>query len=300
VTVIRKGASIETLRASEVTEQGLADLMVGRHVKLGSLPRQAEKFGDTVAELRDVSSPRHPGSSGLSQFSLRLRAGEILGVAGCEGNGQNDLFRSLRDPVSVSKWGSGRVSLFGQPADELGASEVRRMPVAIVPGDRLREAVLPDETLLENDLLGHDADFAVGPDVCPIFVDAAKARSRLRGILDEYDVRPADTTAVLGGLSGGNQQKFVMARELSRDPLLLLVAQPTRGVDVGSIEKIYREILRRRDQGAAVLLISSQLDELMELSDRIIVIYEGRVVAEFPRGQFDEGAIGLAMGGVVK
>jgi ABC-type uncharacterized transport system ATPase subunit len=218
-------------------------------------------------------------------------------VAGVEGNGQNDLFRSLRDPASVSRLGSGAVSLFGRASDDLNASDVRRMSVAIVPGDRLREAVLPQETLLENDYLGHDSDFAVGPEACAIFLDEEKASTRLQRVLDEYDVRPADPSAPLGGLSGGNQQKFVMARELSRDPRLLLVAQPTRGVDVGSIERIYSEILRRRDQGSAVLLISSQLEELMELADRIIVMYEGRIVAEFPRGQFDEGAIGLAMGG---
>ena len=235
----------------------------------------------------------------LTDVTLSVRSGEIVGIAGVEGSGQTDLLNLILSPdgALVGCKPSGEVRLFGSNAANLNVAKVRNLGVAVVPADRLREAVLPGESLLENDLLGHDRDFASGLTGLKFFVNRRTARARLKEEIRTFDVRPDDTEAELGSLSGGNQQKFVMARELSRNPRLILVAQPTRGVDVGSIEQIHMELLRRRDQGAGVLIISSQLDELMALSDKILVLFEGRIVAVFERGDFDEGRIGVAMGG---
>jgi simple sugar transport system ATP-binding protein len=157
--------------------------------------------------------------------------------------------------------------------------------------------VLVTQDLLENDLLGHDHDFFIMKTPIGAWIDRKAASHRLNPVLSRFDVRPPDASAKIGDLSGGNQQKFVIGREFSRSPSVILCAEPTRGVDVGSIELIHREILKYRDEGAGILLISSQLEELMALSDHIYVMFEGAIVKNFSRGNFSESAIGRAMGG---
>jgi ABC-type uncharacterized transport system ATPase subunit len=299
VTVLRRGESVASLEAAGLTIQEMADLMVGRHVRLGELSRSSNMTGAEILSLEHVTLLDRRGVARLCDVSLSLHGGEIVGIAGVEGSGQSALMQVIMSPSGALSGGKpkGQISLFGKNVSSLDVAAVRELGVAVVPADRLREGVIVDETLLENDLLGHDGEFAEGPHRLKVFVNRKKVAARLDGEMKAFDIRPADAQALLGQLSGGNQQKFVMARELSRNPRLILVAQPTRGVDVGSIEQIHAEILRRRDQGAGVLVISSQLDELMALSDRIVVMFQGQIVASFARGEFDEGRIGAAMGG---
>ena len=299
ITVLRRGESVASLPATGLTIQAMADLMVGRHVRLGELGRSEAACGAEILSLEHVSQAARGGPDRLTDVSLTVHGGEIVGIAGVEGSGQSELLQVIMSPQGAFSGGKpqGKVRLFGADAMGLSVAQVRALGVALVPADRLREAVMTEDNLIENDLLGHDHEFAEGLPGFKIFVNRRAAAERLLSEIKTFDVRPADPAAILGSLSGGNQQKFVMARELSRNPRLILVAQPTRGVDVGSIEQIHTEILRRRDQGAGVLLVSSQLEELMSLSDRILVMFQGRIVANFVRGAFDESRIGVAMGG---
>jgi general nucleoside transport system ATP-binding protein len=303
VSVLRRGKLVASVTAGEVTEQDLADLMVGRHVHLGELPRAKLALGGSLVSIKGVTIGRPGGKNILHNLSIDIPAGRIIGIAGVEGSGQNELLKFIRAPRAILKGSQskvGTIEIFGQNAVDWSNRRVRRESIGIVPADRIREAVLPAESLLENDLLGHDHEFATGRWLGRLWLDRTKARARLIKALETFDVRPLDPDARLGRLSGGNQQKFVMARELSRNPKLILVAQPTRGVDVGSIEQIHRELLHRRDEGAGILLVSSQLEELMTLSDVIHVLFEGTITATLQRSEFHEGTIGIAMGGGTK
>ena len=300
ITVLRRGKSVGTVACDEVSVQDMADLMVGRHVHLGDLSRAAPRFGDPILTVRNLTITHKGREKSLMDLSLTIRSGQVIGIAGVEGSGQSELFNFIRDPHKAHVGAGstkGEIEILGQNAARWTNHDVRLGSIAIVPADRLREAILPEETLLENDLLGHDHEFGIIKALGRQWIDRISLKQRLLKELAAFDVRPPNPDAVIGGLSGGNQQKFVMARELSRNPKLILCAQPTRGVDVGSIEQIHGEILNRRDQGAGILLISSQIEELMALSDVIHVMFDGAIVATFVRGEFDEGKIGMAMGG---
>lgn len=299
-TVLRKGRVVATKKCADVSIQEMADLMIGRHVSLKPLPRAACTPGQAVVEIENLSITRAGKKNKLTNISMTVAKNQIVGIAGVEGSGQNELVRLICMPKGSKASGyrlTGKLSLFGKPGLKFSATKVRRQSIGIVPSDRLREAVLADETILENDLLGHDHEFTKGWFFPFKWIDRDAARERIAGELRDFDVRPENPDHILGQLSGGNQQKFVMARELSRHPELIVCAQPTRGVDVGSIEQIHTEILKRRENGAAILLISSQLEELMALADVIHVMFEGRMVASFERSEFDEARIGVAMGG---
>ena len=302
ITVLRRGKSVGSVRRADVSVQDMADLMVGRHVQLGDIDRPAQKPGLELLSFRNLSLAQRGRRNLLSDISLSVRGGQIVGIAGVEGSGQAELARLIQNPKAGSRdfQMSGQIEILGALANKFSNHDVRTRPIGIVPADRHREAVLPTESLLENDLLGHDQEFTKTFMPGRQWINRRKARERLASELETFDVRPRDPDARMAGLSGGNQQKFVMARELSRNPRLILISQPTRGVDVGSIEQIHSEILNRRNHGAGVLLISSQIEELMALSDIIYVMFEGRVVGCFKRGDFDEGKIGRAMGGAAR
>lgn len=300
ISVLRRGKIVANVACKDVTEQNMADLMVGRHVHLGELPRQNNPIGKRLLAIKNLTLPRTGAKNFLTNISLDVAAGQIVGISGVEGSGQNELLKFIRAPRTVfdgQKSRDGTLELFGHEAQDWSQHHVRKQSIGIIPSDRIREAVLVDESLLENDLLGHDHEFGTGRWIGYQWIDRTRARLRLSQVLKTFDVRPQNPDARLGSLSGGNQQKFTMARELSRNPKLILCAQPTRGVDVGSIEQIHKEILHRRDDGAAILLVSSQLEELMALSDVIHVLFEGAVVATLQRADFSEAIIGMAMGG---
>jgi ABC-type uncharacterized transport system ATPase subunit len=299
VTVLRRGKTVCTANCGDVTVQDMADLMVGRHVHLGELTRSEKAPGDELLCIERLTIEGLGSRPTLTDVSLSVKEGQVVGIAGVEGSGQSELFSAVLNPRRALRASAPNsvIRVFGQDGRILGRNLIRQQAIGVVPADRLREAVLPEETLIENELLGHDHEFAAKALSGYQWIDRKKARERLVGELKTFDVRPPDPDARLGGFSGGNQQKFVMARELSRNPKLILCSQPTRGVDVGAIEQIHGELLNRRDKGAGILLISSQLDELMALSDVIHVMYSGKIMATFNRQAFSEHAIGLAMGG---
>lgn len=231
----------------------------------------------------------------LENLGFSVRAGEIVGIAGVEGNGQSELLQLLIHPEDHASSCRGDLRYFGNSALHWNAAQVRRSGVGIIPEDRLREGLLLGRPLTENFLLGlqRRAPFRTRGGL----VARSALRARTEAAIREYDVRPASPDAIAGGLSGGNQQKLIIARELEARPRFLIAAQPTRGVDVGAIEFIHGRILQARGTGTGVLLVSSELDEILALSDRILVMYEGSIAAEFARRDADERRIGLYMGG---
>jgi simple sugar transport system ATP-binding protein len=295
--VLRAGRVTGEVETSETSPQQLADLMVGRKVVLSVEvpPRPADLEGTPpVFEARGL---RLAGQAAhrLENVSFQVRPGEIVGIAGVEGNGQSELLQAILHPSEPECRGSGEVRVLGHDVTAWDTARIRDLGVGMIAEDRHREAILLDRPLTENFLLGLHR--------LPRFSRRGLIRHRelkeaTRRAMDEYDVRPRRPSALAGRLSGGNQQKLVIAREFAREPKFLVAAQPTRGVDVGAIEFIHGRIVRARQGGAGVLLVSSELDEILALSDRILVMYEGRIVAEFARGQCDERQLGLRMGGV--
>ena len=292
VTVFRAGRVVGQVRTADTGVEKLAALMVGRHVRLTADAPADTVPGEAVLEVRDLRC-----DSSLKGVDLSVRGGEIVGIAGVEGNGQSELLHAIFNQADTP--GSGTIRILGRDVFSggkalLDAAGIRRLGVGWIPADRHREALLLDRPVRENFLLGHhrDPDLARGGRLDLGAIGGAVARA-----IEEFDVRPRDPEARAGGLSGGNQQKVVIARELHDSPRLIVAAQPTRGVDVGAIEFIHGRLLAERAKGAGVLLVSSELDEILALSDRILVMYEGRIVAEFARGQAGEQALGLAMGG---
>jgi simple sugar transport system ATP-binding protein len=292
VTVFRAGKVTGSRPVKGATVAELAHLMVGREVGFVEPTARNSPRSESVLELRAVRPVR--ALERLEPVSFRLRAGEILGVAGVEGNGQSELIRLILDPRSYLQ--SGQIHLNGRDVSRCSAGTLREEAgLAVFPEDRLREALLLGASVEDNYLLGHhrSSRFRFGK----IFLDRVALRQEVLEAIREYDVRPQNPLAIAASLSGGNQQKLVVARELSSKPKFLLAAQPTRGVDIGAIESIHARILALRNSGGGVLLISSELDETLKLSDRLLVLYRGRVVGSFQRSEFDEKRIGLLMAG---
>jgi general nucleoside transport system ATP-binding protein len=295
VSVFRTGKVTGDLPTAQTNPQELANLMVGRKVVLGihvppAQPRQERALEVVGLSLTGSAGSRHR----LSSVSFSVRRGEIVGIAGVEGNGQSELVQAILHPRDAKCRTSGAVKLLGQEVTAWTALKIRDLGVAVIPEDRLQEGLLPDRPASENFLLGLQRS---RPFNRAGFLDSLQLAESAAVALREYDVRPPDLDLPSGKLSGGNQQKLIVAREFHRQPRLLIAAQPTRGVDVGAIEFIHQRIVRARDEGAGVLLVSSELDEVLTLSDRILVMYEGRIVAEFARGQVTERELGLKMGG---
>jgi len=294
VTVMRAGRVTGEVDTSKTTPQELADLMVGRKVVL-AIEAGAAKVREGASALvfeRVVAEERASKRRLLDDVSFSVRAGEIVGIAGVEGNGQSELLQAVLHPSDPHCRASGTVRVLGAEANALDAAAIKGMGVGFIPEDRHREGLLLDASLVENFALGLHRDFSSYG-----LISWKRISTRAHAAFEEYDVRPRALDAQAGRLSGGNQQKVVIAREFERKPRLLIAAQPTRGVDVGAIEFIHRRIVRARDEGAGVLLVSSELDEITSLADRILVLYEGRIVGEFARGQAGESEIGLLMGG---
>ncbi len=294
VTVFRAGKVTGEVETSRTYPQELANLMVGRKVVLSLEVPPARTRSEPAIEAAGLNLTAAGGRHRLENVTFLVRRGEIVGIAGVEGNGQSELLQALLYPRESRCRTSGTVRFLAQDVTSWEPSSIRALGVAVIPPDRLREGLLAERPVSENFLLGLHGR--------PEFSRCGWLRySNLRTVaaqaLEEYDVRPRDLTMPAGKLSGGNQQKLIVAREFHRNPPVLIAAQPTRGVDVGAIEFLHQRIVRARDEGAGVLLISSELDEILSLSDRILVMYEGRLVAEFERGQVSERELGLKMGG---
>jgi general nucleoside transport system ATP-binding protein len=289
VTVFRAGRVVAERKVAETNLNEIACLMVGREIRSG----EDQPRGLTRPDILLQASLAKSRETRLEEISFQIRAGEILGVAGVEGNGQSELLRLLLDPRAQLR--EGALSYFGKSVERQSAAGLRAAGVAVFPEDRLREALLLDQDLTSNFILGRQRslDFRRGG----IFLSETKARALALAAVQAYDVRPGRLEGSARDLSGGNQQKLVVARELQSNPRLLFASQPTRGVDIGAVEFIHEKIMQLRDSGTGVLLISSELDEVLKLSDRLLVLYRGRVVGAFERKDFDERSIGLLMAG---
>ena len=275
-------------------KEELAELMVGRRVLL-RVARTDAKPGAEVLRAEDLRHIDARGVERLRGVSFSVRAGEIVGIAGVSGNGQSELIEVL---AGLRPLQGGRVLYKGEPLAAPGKADAckaaRVAHIAHVPEDRLRMGLVAGHAASESAILGYqdDAELGTGP-----LLSARAATARTRRLMETFDVRPPAPAQRSGDFSGGNQQKIVLGREIDRDPDLLIVGQPTRGVDIGAIEFIHRRLVALRDAGKAILLVSCELDEILGLADRILVMFDGRIMGELARHDADERSLGLLMAG---
>ncbi|WP_128910765.1 ABC transporter ATP-binding protein [Tropicibacter alexandrii] len=294
VSVMRRGEMTATVKTAETSPEQLAELMVGRKVLL-RVDKKPAQPKDTILEIRDLRHTDSAGVERLKGISLDVRAGEIVGLAGVSGNGQTELLRVLGGMTHAT----GTIRVNGQEIDLTGqhsdGQSRRARGIAHVPEDRHHEGLILPFSAWENTVFGYHRDPAIqkGP-----LMDNAAIKAEAQAKMDRYDVRPPNPNLAARNFSGGNQQKIVLAREIERDPDILLIGQPTRGVDIGAIEFIHQEIVRLRDKGKAMLLVSVELDEIMSLSDRIAVMFDGQIMGERLPSETDQTELGLLMAGV--
>ncbi len=290
ITIMRQGTTVATRKPKDTNKKELAELMVG-----GELPKPRagnQKVSDEkVLTISGASYVREDGRQILSGVNLEIHGGEILGLAGVEGNGQSELIELIMGLLTPS---SGTVEVLGLNATTSLTRDIRNAGVAYIPQDRQRDGLLMTAPLWENRVLGHQ--FAE-PLASSIWVNKGAAISDSKRVVDEFDVRTPGVNVLASALSGGNQQKFIVGRELSGNPKLIVAAQPTRGVDVGAQAIIWDHLMKARSAGAGVLLVSADLDELFSLSDRIAVIYNGSIVSVLNPAKTTPEALGLAMTG---
>ena len=286
ITVLRRGKVVGETTPADTTKEKLAEMMVGRQV-LFRLKKPEVQLGEPVLDVANLNV-----SGYVNDVTLQVRGGEILGIAGVEGNGQRELAEAI---IGLRKPASGRVSVAGRDVTGRSVADVRRAGVAYVPEDRHARGLVLDMTLWENAVLGRQGlpQYSGGYGLLAI----RKIKALAARLIREYDVRARNISVDASTLSGGNQQKLILARELEDDPELLIAHQPTRGLDVGAIEFVWSQILEQKAAGRAVLLISAELDEIYELSDRIVTLYEGRITGEYSSdAPPDELGIGMTGG----
>ena len=290
ITVLRRGKEIGTVAREGATQDTLAKLMVGREVLL-RVDKTPAQPAEPVLEVEDLSVLDDRGLEAVRGVTLEVRAGEIVGIAGVDGNGQTELIDAL---TGLRHPQGGRVAVDGQDLTNANADHHLESGMGHIPEDRQRRGLVLDFTLGEN-LALHDYDKQ--PFSHFGWLRPGRIFTWARGLLKEFDVRGGNPRTRASALSGGNQQKVVVAREVTRDPRVLIAAQPTRGLDVGAIEFVHRRLVEERDEGGrAVLLISLEIDEILSLSDRILVIYEGQIVEEYGP-DVSEQQLGIAMTG---
>jgi ABC-type uncharacterized transport system ATPase subunit len=290
ITVIRRGTTVRTVEPEGVTARQLAELMVGS--ELPSPSTEASTVTDEVLiTVRGLTLPTDDGRPLLDDISFQIHRGEVLGIAGVEGNGQAELVESI---MGMRPGSTGVVELAGRDLSHRSTRERREDGIGYIPEDRHRHGLLLDSPLWENRILGHQSR---PPSVRSGLIDKRAARADTERIIEQYDVRTPGPDVLARALSGGNQQKLIVGREMSGDPILLIAAHPTRGVDVGAQAAIWAHIKDARRKGLAVLLISADLDELIGLSDRIEVILRGRFVGSFDPSEVTPEQLGSAMTG---
>ena len=295
VTVMRDGRVVGDLRTEETNAAELARLMVGREVLL-RVEKSDAKAGAVVLGVQNLSIAGRDETARVDKVSFEVRAGEIVGVAGVEGNGQTELIEALAGLIPGSHV-SGSIAFEGRDITRLDARKRKELGIAHVPEDRHRRGLLLDFSLAENTILGVHYRKPAVREAGSIMLDQAGIQSRTAQVIRDFDVRPPNPELPARSLSGGNQQKLIIGREFGLPPRLLLVSQPTRGVDIGAIEFIHRKIVAMRDAGCAVLLVSAELEEVTALSDRLLVIHNGKIVGEVDPRVVTNEEIGLMMTG---
>lgn len=295
VSVMRRGEMTKTLETAATDPEELAELMVGRKVLL-RVDKKPAAPGDNVLEIENLHVTDEDDVARLKGVSLNVRAGEILGIAGVAGNGQSHLLEVLGGITT----GTGTIRINGRQIGLSGrhsdARSRRARGIGHVPEDRQSQGLIMEFTAWENMILGYHGDPAYQKNA--LLMDNHAIREMTARKMERFDLRPPNPDLLARNFSGGNQQKIVLAREIERGPDLLLVGQPTRGVDIGAIEFIHQSLIALRDAGKAILLVSVELDEIMSMSDRIAVMFDGRIVGECLPGETDEKELGLLMAGI--
>jgi simple sugar transport system ATP-binding protein len=290
VTIIRRGKYIDTVKTKDTDIDGLAEMMVGRKVNL-IVEKNKPKIGDVILKVENLKALDHRGLPALRGINFELKAGEILGIAGVDGNGQTELIETI---VGLRKATEGKVYLKGEDITGKTTREITDAGVGHIPEDRQKRGLVLKYSLLENSILGihHRAPYSKG-----IMMNYGKIREHVNNLIKNFDIRTPNEDVNASALSGGNQQKLIVAREIEKDPDMIIAAQPTRGLDVGAIEYIHKRLVAERDNGRAVLLVSLELDEVMALSDRIAVIYDGEIVDILDVKDATEQKLGILMAG---
>ncbi|HHY48461.1 MAG TPA: ABC transporter ATP-binding protein, partial [Alphaproteobacteria bacterium] len=296
VSVMRQGQMVATLETRDTSPEQLAELMVGRRVLL-RVQKGPANPGKVMLEVENLVVTDDFKTPRVKNVSFSVRAGEIVGIAGVAGNGQSELLEAI---TGMRDQQSGVVRLGGKELSTLGddgAHRARLAGLAHVPEDRQREGLVIALEEWENSILGyqHQPEYGRG-----LLLDIAAARAQAADRMRKYDIRPPNVRLKTANFSGGNQQKIVLAREMESDPDVLVVGQPTRGVDIGAIEFIHNQIIKMRDAGKAILLVSVELDEIRSLSDRILVMFDGEIVGEADPAVATESELGLLMAGVTE
>ncbi|MBZ0303766.1 MAG: ABC transporter ATP-binding protein [Anaerolineae bacterium] len=291
ITVLRNGTVAGHADPQQSTQKSLASMMVGREVIL-QVEKDEAHPGEPVLSIQNLTVLSDRGLVAVNDLSLEVRAGEILGVAGVQGNGQTELVEAI---TGLREAASGRIVIVGQNVIGHSPRSITEAGVAHVPEDRQKDGMVASFPIKDNLVL---QTYYVGPFARGILANEAAKDDNARHLVQQYDVRTPSIYVNIGSLSGGNQQKTIVAREFSRPSKLLVVAQPTRGLDVGSIEFIHQQIVRMRDEGTAILLVSAELDEILSLSDRVAVMYAGKIIDIVSIEQADREHIGLLMAGV--
>ncbi len=295
LTVFRAGRVVATMTTRETSIGVVAEAMMGRKIASESVCSSGKPSSEKLLEICNLDAGTV--GKGLRDISMAVHAGEIVGIAGVEGNGQSELVDAILAPMESSV-GPGRIFWMGKDAAGLGRGQLRLAGIAHIPADRIRDGVILEGSVQENFLLGHHRR--------PAFsrwgiLKEASISGATSEVLQRHDVRTSGTVdprrQTVASLSGGNQQKLVFGRELHPDPKFIVACQPTRGVDLGAAQSIRSELVRCRDRGAGVLLVSSDLEEILSLADRILVICSGQIVASYSRGDVNESELGLRMGG---
>ena len=290
VTVIRRGKSIKTVSIEGASNKDLAEMMVGRSVSFVTEKEEA-KPKDVVLQISDLIVNENRGVPAVKELSLEVRAGEIVGVAGIDGNGQSELIQAI---TGLRKVKSGSIKIKGREVVGLSPRKITEMQVSHVPEDRHRDGLVLEMMLSENIAL---QTYYKEPLSNKGVLNYNQINSYARKLMGEFDVRAASEIVPARALSGGNQQKAIIAREVDRDPDLLIVSQPTRGLDVGAIEYIHKRLISERDKGKAVLVVSFELDEILNLSDRIAVIHDGKIQGIVKPSETNKQELGILMAG---
>jgi simple sugar transport system ATP-binding protein len=291
ITVIRRGKVIGSTIPAEADRQKLAEMMVGRAVSL-QVEKDAPQVDETVLEINNLVVVDERQQVAVDGISLEVRAGEVLGLAGVQGNGQTELVEAI---TGMRKSLEGEINLLGQDVSRATPRQITELGTAHVPEDRQRDGLVLSFPVSENLVLNN---YYLPPFTKGVVMQQEAIEQNANTLIQEFDIRTPGGSTNAGSLSGGNQQKVIVAREFSRPIKLLVASQPTRGLDVGSIEYIHGRIIEKRDEGTAVLLVSTELDEIMELSDRIAVMYRGKIVEILDAEEATKNQVGLLMAGV--
>ena len=292
VGVMRQGKLVGVAETKDVNERILAAMMVGKEVLLDALDREDRGETETAVEVRDLQALDNRGLPAVRGVSLTVRRGEILGIAGIEGNGQSELIEAI---TGMRPLRGGAVTIMGKSIAGKTPGEIRALGLAHVPEDRLATGVCAPADITDNLIVGKEKDPRFSWK--RIHMKRKAIRAYAQEIFQRFDIRGAGVDTAVGSLSGGNMQKVVVAREFSFDTPVLIISQPTRGVDIGAMDFIHQQIMQKRNAGCAILLVSADLDELLRLSDRLLTIYEGRITGEFQAGDIDKREISYYMTG---